>query len=36
VAKGRQDVKQIRAIVKNHVQGSPNSPSAAGSTPTTS
>jgi hypothetical protein len=36
VAKGRQDVKQIRAIVRNHVQGSPNSPSAAGSTPTTS
>jgi hypothetical protein len=36
VAKGRQDVKEIRAIVKNHVQGSPNSPSAAGSTPTTS
>jgi hypothetical protein len=35
VAKGRQDVKQIRAIVKNHVQGSPNSPSTAGSTPTT-
>ena len=30
VAKGRQDVKQIRAIVRNHVQGSPNSPSAAG------
>lgn len=35
VSKGRQDVKQIRAIVKNHVQGSPNSPSSAGSTPTT-
>ena len=36
VAKGRQDVKEIRAIVKNHVQGSPNSPSAADSTtPTT-
>ncbi|HXN62970.1 MAG TPA: hypothetical protein VN886_21165 [Acidimicrobiales bacterium] len=35
VSKGRQDVQQIRAIVKNHVQGSPNSPSAAGSTPTT-
>ena len=36
VAKGRQDVKQIRAIVRNHVQGSPNSPSASGGTPTTS
>lgn len=35
VAKGRQDVKEIRAIVKNHVHGSPDSPSAAGSTPTT-
>ena len=35
VAKGRQDVKEIRAIVKNHVQGSPDSPSAAGGTPTT-
>jgi hypothetical protein len=35
VAKGRQDVKQIRAIVKNHVQGSPNSPSAGGNTPST-
>jgi len=34
-AKGRQDVKEIRAVVKNHVQGSPNSPSAAGATPTT-
>ncbi len=35
VAKGRQDVVEIRAIVKNHVQGSPDSPSGAGGTPTT-
>ncbi len=43
VAKGRQDVVQIRAIIKNHVVGSPNSPAGTStgsgtnsSTPTTS
>jgi hypothetical protein len=42
VVKGRQDVVQIRSIIKNHIQGSPNSPagtSAGGTTsgtPTTS
>jgi hypothetical protein len=35
VAKGRQDAVEIRAIVKHHVQGSPDAPSAAGGTPTT-
>ena len=35
VAKGRQDAVEIRAIVKHHVQGSPDAPGAAGGTPTT-